>query len=1025
MDRGGNRGRGRAGGRGKGKGTGRGRDQRQGSEDVRRQSEVTGTPEQNRPSPSPSPSGEGSEVSGKINREVAEEEEQQLRPAESSQTEFENQVSGEYQVGISSSGGGVSRDKHPMPSESTSSEDMLWVRELEIKSPEESTSYEGTCSEEAVSSDDFSPMLRPDAGGKQGKMMRLIANHFLASFQEAQYIFHYDVEITQSASSSNSGGQGQSKNRKASVSKEDAQQIKNKLVEENRAAFRNAMPVYDGKKNLYSPVGLPEGLFTVKLSKGEDRKVEEEYTVALKLAKQLDGRRLAEFFNTVQSNHTKIQQEYVQALDLVIRENPSRSRIMIGRSLYSKQQEGDGHLGRGVVESGGFFQSLRPTAQGLALNVDLSVVAFHKSIGVIDYLRERCSVDCRKSQPWSDEEYRREALSAVRGLKIRVTHRLTTQKFAISGFTKEKPKDLEFEKCDNNGHKKTISVARYFKEHYHLDIRFKDLPCLNLSKTPERPNYVPMEFCQICEGQRSPRDHLTVRQSKELSMIACPPANDRLQRINDIMVRKDGPRGGPFARQFQITVGANMTEVTGRVLEAPKLKLGDGGRVREVTPRQDDRQWNLNNSHVFDGKHIDKWGLIYFSLQRPSWQEIKCLDNFVNSLTGRCRELGIHLNGDPVVREADHGLNMFSTVTDIHRVLLNLKAKAGSNLQILICVMRKRHPEKGKFKLVCETDIGLVTQCCLYECVIKCSDSTKFGSQYLANLALKINAKVGGSNAALLTRQIPRFGNSQVIYFGADVSHPSPGDKNSPSVAAVVASINWPWCNRYVARIRYQKHRQENIEQLGEMSKELLKEYLKVNRQLPQKIIFFRDGVSESQFYMVLHKELQSLKKEFSEFSGYNPTISFIVAQKRHHTRLFPCQGQPRTKSGNVMPGTVVDTTIVHPREFDFFLCSHYGIKGTSKPTHYHVVWDENSFTSDELQTLINNLCYTFARCTNPVSLVPPVYYADLAAYRGRDYVEALASETASSSSGGASTTSTPLNFPDLHKAVENSMFFC
>eukprot|EP01018_Ginkgo_biloba_P029293 Gb_20550 [translate_table: standard] len=535
-----------------------------------------------------------------------------------------------------------------------------------------------------------------------------------------------------------------------------------------------------------------------------------------------------------------------------------------------------------------------------------------------------------------------------------------------------------------------------------------------------------MEFCQICEGQRYPRDHLSGFQSNNLSRIACPPANDRLRIINDIMARGDGPRGGPFARQFQITVGANMTEVTGRVLEAPKLKLGDGGRVSEVTPRQDDRQWNLINSHVFDGKHIDKWGLIYFSWQRPSWQEEKSVENFANFLTQRCSDLGIHMNPNPVVWEADD-LNKFSNVTALQHVLLNLKRKAGSNLQILICVMRERHPEKGKFKLVCETDIGLVTQCCLFECVRKCSDP-KFGSQYLANLALKINVKVGGSNAALLTRQIPRFGNSQVIYFGADVNHPGPGDKNSPSVAAVVASINWPWCNRYVPKIRYQKHRQENIEQLGEMSKELLEEYLKVNRQLPQKIIFFRDGVSESQFYMVLHKELQSLKKEFSEFSGYNPTISFIVAQKRHHTRLFPCQGQPRTKSGNVMPGTVVDTTIVHPREFDFFLCSHYGIKGTSKPTHYHVVWDENSFTSDELQTLINNLCYTFARCTKPVSLVPPVYYADLAAYRGRDYVEALASspssETASSSSGGASSSLTPLNFPDLHKAVENSMFF-
>lgn len=54
-----------------------------------------------------------------------------------------------------------------------------------------------------------------------------------------------------------------------------------------------------------------------------------------------------------------------------------------------------------------------------------------------------------------------------------------------------------------------------------------------------------------------------------------------------------------------------------------------------------------------------------------------------------------------------------------------------------------------------------------------------------------------------------------------------------------------------------------------------------------------------------------------------------------------------------------MDSKICHPTEFDFFLCSHAGIKGTSRPAHYHVLWDENNFTADALQTLTNNLCYT------------------------------------------------------------------
>ncbi|KAI0525127.1 hypothetical protein KFK09_004518 [Dendrobium nobile] len=172
---------------------------------------------------------------------------------------------------------------------------------------------------------------------------------------------------------------------------------------------------------------------------------------------------------------------------------------------------------------------------------------------------------------------------------------------------------------------------------------------------------------------------------------------------------------------------------------------------------------------------------------------------------------------------------------------------------------------------------------------------------------------------------------------------------------------------------------------------ELLDDFFILICKLPIRIIFFRDGVSETQFSKVLEVELQAIKKACSKFPYYNPMITFSVVQKRHHTRLFM---NDRNSSSvhftdeNIPPGTVVDTVITHPREFDFYLCSHWGMKGTSRPTHYHVLWDENRFKSDEIQKLIHNLCYTFVRCTKPVALVPPAYYAHLAAYRGRLYLE-------------------------------------
>ena len=47
-----------------------------------------------------------------------------------------------------------------------------------------------------------------------------------------------------------------------------------------------------------------------------------------------------------------------------------------------------------------------------------------------------------------------------------------------------------------------------------------------------------------------------------------------------------------------------------------------------------------------------------------------------------------------------------------------------------------------------------------------------------------------------------------------------------------------------------------------------------------------------------------------------------LQASTSHYVFLFQCG-----RSKNIPPGTVVDTVITHPREFDFFLCSHAGIQ--------------------------------------------------------------------------------------------------
>ncbi|CAG8654669.1 2339_t:CDS:2, partial [Scutellospora calospora] len=209
-------------------------------------------------------------------------------------------------------------------------------------------------------------------------------------------------------------------------------------------------------------------------------------------------------------------------------------------------------------------------------------------------------------------------------------------------------------------------------------------------------------------------------------------------------------------------------------------------------------------------------------------------------------------------------------------------------------------------------------------------------------------------------------------------------DHSRPSIAAICASLDAK-ASRYSAAVRVQTGRTEIIADLTNMVKDLLRNFYQSCGRKPERILFYRDGVSEGQFAQVLDGEINALRAACASLNeSYKPSITFVVVQKRHHTRFFPMDKKDADRTGNCLPGTVVESVITHPFEFDFYLQSHSGLQGTSRPTHYHVLYDENKFTPDGLQALSYNLCYIYARCTKAVSLVPPVYYAHIVCRRAR-----------------------------------------
>ena len=118
------------------------------------------------------------------------------------------------------------------------------------------------------------------------------------------------------------------------------------------------------------------------------------------------------------------------------------------------------------------------------------------------------------------------------------------------------------------------------------------------------------------------------------------------------------------------------------------------------------------------------------------------------------------------------------------------------------------------------------------------------------------------------------------------------------------------------------------VELAAMMTERLLLFKAKRNR-LPERIVVFRDGVSEGQFVTVLREEcksqtpspfgssdqgrrtdpkfLDAFKRVGGAGTQYRPKLTMIICGKRHHTRFYPTTNESADHLGNPKPGTVVD----------------------------------------------------------------------------------------------------------------------
>lgn len=323
--------------------------------------------------------------------------------------------------------------------------------------------------------------------------------------------------------------------------------------------------------------------------------------------------------------------------------------------------------------------------------------------------------------------------------------------------------------------------------------------------TKEKPNYVPAELCQILPNQPF-RGKLSDNHTAAMIKYACNRPSDNARSIVHQGLPFLGLTGtdSPALDAFGVTVSSEMAVVPARILDPPQLLYSQN---KPADVKRDKASWNLQNRRFFKGQPLENWGVYLVitgsrsDFANPQDPELIAL---VKAFQNSCLASGMRVEN--LKPGAIRGANITSEQNNsnaLHKKLLDSIGRLKSCSFLLVILSNADKRVYATVRRVCDVELGIPATCV---------QSTKIRNekgqlQYMANVALKINAKLGGLNHTLDGVSSKKWLSSGLtMLVGMDVTHPgyfltlvnhsrltdletshSPGSaKGTPSIAGVV-----------------------------------------------------------------------------------------------------------------------------------------------------------------------------------------------------------------------------------------------
>jgi eukaryotic translation initiation factor 2C len=826
-------------------------------------------------------------------------------------------------------------------------------------------------------------------------------------------------------------------------------------------------------------------------SEGEDEPTARAtiYNVRVQYTKTLNIGELVNYLNSTSLSQSLLdKQELTQALNIFLNHyaKSSKNLVTIGStksfSLSSDAARGD--IGSGLEIIRGFFSSVRVATCRILVNINVSHGAFYhavplpglmKSYGLRSTVMLERFLKLVRIQTMHLPEKRNKANEVVPRVKTifglarkddghglahppRVRQHgagakdvefwldgeassSSAPKPVAKGGAKGKGKGKGKAQAEGSAASTTgryITVFDFFRITYNRVLQDPQLPLVNCGNR-DNPMYLPAEVCLVLPGQTS-KSKLDSAQAQHMIRHAVRKPWENAAAIVREGVQTVGldENANVLLRSFGLKITPGLIKVPGRILFGPKViyKNNKAAGLRFGS-------WNMSDIKFNIGASLAKWSYLMVSIPgiRDSFDQ-QSLRAVMDEFHAALQKIGVN------AAQPFPGQRLQLQHPDDPALDSALQRAAGALDLLFIILPGANIPLYKRIKTIADKNYGIHTICSVGSKLAK----DRGRDQYMANVALKFNLKLGGINQMVENKNLGIIDQNKTMIVGIDVTHPSPGSSsNAPSVSAMVASID-KFLGQWPATLRIQRARQESVDDLTEMLKSRLGLWKTKGKHaaLPENILIYRDGVSEGQYDMVLSQEFPQLRRACEQMypaadtkKGL-PRFTIIVCGKRHKTRFYPITEQDCDRSGNTKPGTVVDRGVTEARNWDFFLQAHAALQGTARPCHYYIVHDEIfrqiyaksiplpfQSIADIVEDLTHNMCYLFGRATKAVSLCPPAYYADLACERARCYLASLfdtpspstvPSVTGTSAAGG--TGQPTADDVQIHQKLKDTMFY-